>query len=265
MVRRLLGIFVAVVVAAGCLMAGTAEATTAAAATVSAKNSLVWGSGVRAETDTPARYVYIQAVDEAGHKLTTSPGLATFKVSVTMKDLENRQRQIGSRLMDRGDGSFSVQYFFNLPASAVTVNVQTASGEHVSQSPYVLAGPLVFEGCDCPREPAEFEADYDCAQSDPAGQIARDLAPFVQRGGISRGDVDDAIAAFNTNNTALVHYTIKDNEVYSHVYGPYPAFAKFFDEMLLSLKRRVRLPDIEFLLNMGTLAGWGCMWGRRCA
>jgi hypothetical protein len=238
-------------------------AVAAAPGAVSAKNSLVWGSGLRAEADTPARYVYIKAVDEAGAKLTSSPGLAAFKVSVTMKDLENRPRQIGSRLMDRGDGSFSVQYFFNLPASQVTVNVQTASGVHVAQSPYVLAGPLVFEGCDCPREPAEFEVDYDCAPSDPAGQIARDLAPFVQRGGISRQDIDDAITAFNANNTALVHYTIKNNEVYSHVYGPYPAFAKFFDEMLLSLKRRVRLPDIEFLLNMGVLCCvvvlyWGC-------
>ncbi len=51
-----------------------AAAAAAGAGPVSAARSVVWGSGVVAGADTPARYVYVQLADAAGRNLTASPG-----------------------------------------------------------------------------------------------------------------------------------------------------------------------------------------------
>lgn len=134
--------------------------------------------------------------------------------------------------------------------SKLLVNVQMADGRHVAHSPYVLDGPLPVEGCDCPRPGIQFKADYDCSNSDPAGQIELDLSPFVTKG-VTRADFDAAIAYVLHNDTALVHYTILDNQIYGVAHGKYKGFKKFVDEMLMTLRRRVQLPDVEFLLNMG--------------
>lgn len=39
--------------------------------------------------------------------------------------------------------------------------------------------------------------------------------------------------------------------MYGKAHGPYQGFKEYLDEMILSLARRVRLPDVEFLFNMG--------------
>lgn len=50
---------------------------------------------------------------------------------------------------------------------------------------------------------------------------------------------------------SLCHYIIKDNTVYRKCYGKYVDFKMFLDKTLLSLARKVKLPDIEFFANLG--------------
>lgn len=43
----------------------------------------------------------------------------------------------------------------------------------------------------------------------------------------------------------------QNNVIYSKSYGRYGSFQKFFNDILFSLRRKVQIPDVEFLLDMG--------------
>jgi len=48
-----------------------------------------------------------------------------------------------------------------------------------------------------------------------------------------------------------VHYVVRSNMLHARAYGRWQGFQKFTDEVLLSLARRVRLPNTEFIFNLG--------------
>lgn len=52
-------------------------------------------------------------------------------------------------------------------------------------------------------------------------------------------------------STSFCHYVIKDNEVYRNCYGKHVGFNMFSDNILLSLTRKVKFPDIELVINLG--------------
>ncbi|XP_071362694.1 protein O-glucosyltransferase 3 isoform X2 [Trachinotus anak] len=54
-----------------------------------------------------------------------------------------------------------------------------------------------------------------------------------------------------SNRGGLIHYAIINNQVYRRTLGKYTDFKMFSDEMLLSLTRKVRVPDVEFFINVG--------------
>eukprot|EP00041_Stephanoeca_diplocostata_P009491 m.146206 g.146206 ORF g.146206 m.146206 type:complete len:558 (+) comp17763_c0_seq2:299-1972(+) len=218
------------------------------------QSTLVWGSGVTTFATTPARYVHVAAVDSDGHNITSSLGSKFFRVKVVLTLQNGKKSELRAKEFDRGDGTYSFQYFFSPGISVKTITVSviatyiTGPG-HVGASPYVLNGPIPGENCNCPRRPSLFVNDFQCKGSDPAGQIDRDMALFPN--GITREDIDNAIPVLNANGTSLIHFAIINNKVYSRNYGRYGGFQKFFNEMLFTLMRKVRVPDVEFLLNMG--------------
>ncbi|XP_039990062.1 protein O-glucosyltransferase 3 isoform X2 [Xiphias gladius] len=54
-----------------------------------------------------------------------------------------------------------------------------------------------------------------------------------------------------SNRGGLIHYAIINNQLYRHTLGKYTDFKMFSDEMLLSLTRKMRVPDVEFYINVG--------------
>ncbi|XP_068428191.1 protein O-glucosyltransferase 2 isoform X3 [Clinocottus analis] len=85
-----------------------------------------------------------------------------------------------------------------------------------------------------------------CPQSFP--QIDQDLALY--------SSVDPDLNAQEIpqrfgQRQSLCHYTVKDNKVYVKTFGEHVGFRIFMDAILLSLSRKVRLPDIEFFVNLG--------------
>lgn len=56
---------------------------------------------------------------------------------------------------------------------------------------------------------------------------------------------------FGDERGAVVHYTILNNHIYRRSLGKYTDFKMFSDEILLSLARKVTLPDLEFYINLG--------------
>ncbi|KAM6984990.1 protein O-glucosyltransferase 2 [Aplochiton taeniatus] len=210
----------------------------------SAAKTLVWGPGLQANIVLPARFFYIQAVDRSGTNFTESPGETTFEVKIVSP--AEQFTRIWVQVLDRRDGSFLVRY--RMYASYTDVHVHVLlSGKDVANSPFILKGPVYHEGCDCPQPSSLlWQQDMHCPVSFP--QIERDLALYP------RVDPDrnaHEIPQRFGQRQSLCHYTIKDNKVYIKTLGEHVGFRIFMDAFLLSLTRKVLVPDVEFFVNLG--------------
>ncbi|XP_062312490.1 protein O-glucosyltransferase 2 [Osmerus eperlanus] len=210
----------------------------------SAAKTLVWGPGLEANVVLPARFFFIQAVDSNGINLTSSPGEDTFKVKI-VSPTEQFSR-IWIQVLDRRDGSFLVRY--RMYASYTDLHIDVLlEDKHVARSPFTVKGPVYHDGCDCPQPSgAEWQRDMHCPSSFP--QIESDLALYP------RVDPDrnaQEIPQRFGQRQSLCHYTIKDNKVYIKTLGEHVGFRIFIDAFLLSLTRKVRVPDVEFFVNLG--------------
>lgn len=52
-------------------------------------------------------------------------------------------------------------------------------------------------------------------------------------------------------STSFCHYVVKANQIYRDCYGKHVGFNMFSDNIMLSLSRKVHLPDMEFAMNLG--------------
>ncbi|XP_061782052.1 protein O-glucosyltransferase 2 [Nerophis lumbriciformis] len=210
----------------------------------SAANSLVWGPGLEPNIVLPARFFFIQAVDSFGKNLTTSPGEKTFQVKIVSPS--EQFPRIWIQVLDRRDGSFLVRYRMYASYTDVHIHVMLQDKD-VAKSPFILTGPVYHEGCDCPQpDGLVWQNHMHCPQS--YVQIDQDLSHFT--------DVDpdrnaQEIPQRFGQRQSLCHYTIKDNKVYVKTHGEHVGFRIFMDAILLSLSRKVKLPDVEFFVNLG--------------
>ncbi|KAK7115228.1 protein O-glucosyltransferase 2-like [Littorina saxatilis] len=217
------------------------------AAEVDPKQCLIWGPGLKSHFNLPVRYFYIQAVDVKGEKLTDSVGETAFQVTVTQAVGEERVR-LRVDILDRHDGVYIVRLKpFSAPEN-ILVSVKYGE-EHVAESPYKVKGPVYQEKCYCPvanitrwYEELECPASYD--------QIDLDLShfPIIDMDKVA----PEAVSRFsNHGRHSLCHYKIIDNKVYRKTHGSIVDFKMFMDAILLSLVRKVRMPDVEFFVNLG--------------
>ncbi|XP_026564172.1 KDEL motif-containing protein 1 [Pseudonaja textilis] len=213
-------------------------------AQLSPERSLLWGPGLRAGVVLPARYFYIQAVDTEGKRFTTSPGEKAFQVKITAP--EEQFTRVGVQILDRKDGSFIVRY--RMYASYKNLRIEVwAKSKQVAESPYILKGPVYHENCDCPQEDGRVWLEVmSCPQA--IEQIQRDLAHFPT---IDPDKIAKEIPQRFGQRQSLCHYTIKDNKIYIKTHGEHVGFRIFMDAILLSLTRKVKMPDVEFFVNLG--------------
>lgn len=211
---------------------------------ISAKNTLVWGPGLDARITLPARYFFVQSVDKGNNNITESPGEDAFQVKIT-SSVSGRLRAWVQKL-DRHDGSFIIRYRMFASYPDLTIEI-THKGKHVANSPYRLQEGVYHETCFCPESnTVKWEEAMKCPLK--YSQIQEDLAPFGQ---INLKELDkEAVKRFGTHH-ALCHYSIISNKVYRKTYGQHVGFAMFMDNILLSLARKVVLPDMEFFVNLG--------------
>ncbi|XP_068121358.1 protein O-glucosyltransferase 2 [Hyperolius riggenbachi] len=228
------------------LVTATAASLSCAASPprVSAKLSRVWGPGLRAEVVLPVRYFYIQAVDTQGNNFTSSPGKDIFQVRITAPG--EQYTRVGVQSLDRRDGSFLVRYRMFASYKHLQIEV-TVSGKHTANSPYFLEGPVYSEECHCPESNSELWLKHiACQESIP--QIEHDLRPFPS---VDPDKIAVEIPERFGQRQSLCHYTIKDNKVYIKTYGEHVGFRIFMDSFLLSLTNKVKIPDVEFFVNLG--------------
>uniref|UniRef100_A0A8C0NL19 Protein O-glucosyltransferase 3 n=1 Tax=Canis lupus familiaris TaxID=9615 RepID=A0A8C0NL19_CANLF len=150
--------------------------------------------------------------------------------------------------LDRNDGTFLVRYrIYDTVSAGLKIEVLYGD-EHVAQSPYILKGPVYHEYCECPEEdPQAWQRTLSCPTKEP--QIAKDFASFPSIN--LQQMLDEVPKRFGDERGAIVHYTILNNHIYRRSLGKYTDFKMFSDEILLSLARKVLLPDIEFYINLG--------------
>lgn len=211
---------------------------------VNPQKSEVWGPGLKAAVVLPARYFYIQAVDNAGENFTSSPGENVFQVKISAPG--EQTAKAGIQVLDRKDGSYIVIYRLFASYQKLKIKVEY-QGQHVDKSPYILKGPVYHENCDCPLEDsAAWLQEMNCPETFP--QIQRDLQHFPM---IDPEKIAAEIPRRFGQRQILCHYTLKDNKVYIQTHGEHVGFRIFMDAILLSLTRKVRMPDVEFFVNLG--------------
>ena len=118
----------------------------------------------------------------------------------------------------------------------------------ITQTIY-FAGPIYPDQCDCPEQ--DFEKwfnNYGCLRTHK--QITNDLKPFYN------SDVKEQIQKIiqkyhQPESTSFCHYAIKQNKMYRNCYGKHVGFNMFSDNVLLSLMRKVKVPDMELIINLG--------------
>ncbi|XP_013409314.1 KDEL motif-containing protein 1 [Lingula anatina] len=87
----------------------------------------------------------------------------------------------------------------------------------------------------CPKSYRQIKQDLSLYKNIDMEKVEKDLVSrFSQRGSFS-----------------LCHYVVKNNKIYRKTHGEHVGFKMFMDAMLLSLTRKVKLPDIEFFVNLG--------------
>ncbi|CAG0879018.1 unnamed protein product, partial [Darwinula stevensoni] len=134
----------------------------------------------------------------------------------------------------------------------------THRGKHLEGSPYEISGPVYSEECDCPVEDMQawLEA-MGCQDSYP--QMDKDLDPFPKVN--LTWALEKIIEKFkHPGAQSFCHYVLKDNKVYRKCYGEHVGFHIFSDDILMSLKRKVHLPDMEFVMNLGDWPLVGHSW-----
>uniref|UniRef100_A0A8C6Z8V9 Protein O-glucosyltransferase 3 n=2 Tax=Nothoprocta perdicaria TaxID=30464 RepID=A0A8C6Z8V9_NOTPE len=233
----------------GALIPAAAPCSTQPEAAVSAERSAAWGPGLEAAAALPVRYFFIQAASAAGRNFSRSPpGATLFRVAIQALSPKETSRIYTPKPLDRNDGTFLVRYrMYGSVRKGLKIEVLFGD-KHVARSPYILKGPVYHEYCDCPEEdPGTWQDTLSCPPQEP--QIAEDFTSFptidLQR------MLREIPTKISHTRGAMVHYTVLNNRVYRRALGKYTDFKMFSDEMLLSLARKVHLPDVEFYLNVG--------------
>lgn len=214
---------------------------------VAPERCLVWGPGLNPDVVVPVRYFFIQAANSNGENLTVSPGKDTFKVRISSLDKREHIRIHVPPPLDRQDGTFLVRYrLYGTVQKGLKVEVHHQDAA-VAKSPYSVQGPVYHEYCDCPvSDASDWQSTMQCPADEP--QIASDFQPFPK---VDLKRLRQEVPHRFANRGGLIHYAVIDNKLYRRTLGRYTDFKMFSDEMLLSLSRKVRLPDVEFFINVG--------------
>ncbi|CAB3368503.1 Hypothetical predicted protein [Cloeon dipterum] len=202
----------------------------------------VYGPGLISNTVLPARYFFIEAQNSEGKRIRKSPE-GVFEVK-----FEGGCR-LWHEVFNIRDGSFIVRYKLYKPCQELKISI-LYNNKLVAKSPYVLEGPVHPENCYCPSE--DFDAwmrSFGCpAQTDK--QILEDFEPFPSWNFTEFRPV--AWKRFNRpNSMSVCNYVVKNNEVHRKCLGAHVGFKMFWDNILLSMARKVKLPDLELLVNLG--------------
>ncbi|XP_003427163.1 protein O-glucosyltransferase 2 [Nasonia vitripennis] len=216
---------------------------------VDAKKTIVWGPGLSPENITlRARYIFLQLVDKEGKNITESLGKSIISAQIKGETVQSTPCHIWTQIFDCKDGSYIVRYrtyntCFNLHI------VLQVKNEKLPLKHSQVMGPVYEEECNCPHSSLDaWLHQNNCRQN--YTQILQDLKLFPTVNFDSlRNEIIDRYN--KPNSVSICHYVIKSNQIYRNCYGQHVGFKIFSDAILLSLARKINLPDVEFFMNLG--------------
>nr|XP_003703980.2 PREDICTED: KDEL motif-containing protein 1-like isoform X1 [Megachile rotundata] len=216
---------------------------------VDPSKTIIWGPGLKPDKVTMrARYIFLQFVDTEGKNLTESPGEDMINVSIQGQSSTGHACHIWTQILDCKDGNFIIRYKLH----NTCFNLKLKIGLKQRNLPILsleAKEPAYEEECYCPNPDIDnWLENFECTKN--YTQIHNDLADFI--------DVDfdkirkDIVKAYDRpGSISLCHYVVKSNKIFRECHGQHVGFKIFMDSILLSITRKVILPDIEFFVNLG--------------
>ncbi|KAI4465311.1 kdel lys-asp-glu-leu containing - related [Holotrichia oblita] len=201
----------------------------------------IWGPGLSPqEIVMPARYFFIEL-----KKYNRNQTNNELKV-ILQGSKDGRACRIRTNLLKRIDGIYIFRYKLYESCDSLQINVMY-NDIHIGKSPYKY-GSVFSDECNCPIDMNSWQNKWQCPIVPE--RILKDLKEFIE---IDWNNLrEQIINAFDKpGSISLCHYIIKSNLVYRRCYGKYTGFKMFIDNILLSLSRKVILPDTEFFVNLG--------------
>ena len=214
---------------------------------ISLSHAIKWipsGTGIDSRVNVPVRSFYVELYDDNGATRVDARDLGdldtiTFNAKVNGKKVAMRKTN---------GVTWDGRLMFRYRLAESTRNDVTMHIEHKNKQvlQFEIEGPMYDEACNCPMELDEFYTAYNCPAS--FKQLDADLAHFESI------DLDMLKTAGDNKKwrtEATIHYVIKDQQMYSKRLGTITDFKMFVDGMMHSLLRKVKVPDVEFVFNVG--------------
>ncbi|CAL7946832.1 unnamed protein product [Xylocopa violacea] len=209
--------------------------------------TIIWGPGLKPDKVTMrARYIFLQFVDSYGKNLTESPGKDIISVSIQGQTSTGHTCHVWTQTLDCKDGSFIVRYKLHITCFDLKLEIKTENSSILSVK---SKGPIYEEECYCPNSSIDtWLENLECSKN--YTQIHKDLLSFTN---VDFNKLRESIvkAYDKPGSVSLCHYVIKSNKIFRVCYGRHVGFKIFMDSILLSITRKVILPDIEFFVNLG--------------
>lgn len=206
-----------------------------------------YGPGLDQMASTPTRYFYGRPVDENGNVI---DGRTLRKEDIKFEVLpKNSQNvKIDKELGFKFDGSIIFRYRLRGSApNGLIINVKHKKKQVLR---HIISTPIYDESCNCPSSSSDFYKEFDCPSY--FDQLTEDFSRFTKID-LDRLYTDGKAKkwAGGGHGEATAHVVIKDQELYYEDFGTIMGFRPFMTSMFLSLLRKVRLPDVEFIFNLG--------------
>ncbi|XP_013168422.1 PREDICTED: KDEL motif-containing protein 1-like [Papilio xuthus] len=195
----------------------------------------------------PARYFIVSFTSFNEETYTPEFG-KNFAVEIKGRSVKNNFCRVWVNTLDRKDGSFIVRYKVYETCLDLKVSIYYKS-KPINDYPLTLEGPIQADQCDCPQKDLNLWLNnYECPSS--YASIIQDLKPFNNQD--MQKQVKMIVDKYHKpESTSFCHYVIKNNQIYRDCYGKHIGFNMFSDNILLSLTRKVVLPDMELVINLG--------------
>ncbi|CAF3762581.1 unnamed protein product [Adineta steineri] len=207
----------------------------------------LYGPGLEASFQVPVRYFYLQAYDSKGQKLnysTQSSDRIEFHLTRVSDQLSVHSYR---KVDDLNDGTYLFRYRLYESVKDLRIFIRFGKQDKV----HVVNGYIYSDGCYCPETNlTQWLNSLQCSSSS-LSQLHEDFKLFKQIDMIKVLNKAKEKYFQHPKTYALCHYVIKNNQIYRKCYGEHIAFQMFSDAILLSLSRKVILPDVEFLMNLG--------------
>ncbi|OEH77669.1 putative thioredoxin [Cyclospora cayetanensis] len=215
------------------------------------------GPGLDPSFASPTRYFRLAVHNSAGQK-EVPPDFVTGQILLNWSIIPPIPGRFGSpvesEVHDLGHGDYVVTYRVRegVPRGyALRFRASYADRSasfSVETAEISIPGPIHEPSCAAPVSSSDWAKAMGCPRDIP--QVAEDFKNFPTIDLVKlRSAVPKLLS--KSSATSLLHYVIKDNQLYRKAYGPFPAFSYFADLMFNQLAATVRLPDVEFVLNVG--------------